>query len=340
MNNRFPKFTRPTRSGESGVNMISNIVHDKLHWIFRRNHNEHDFGIDGYIDLVSLDNSVTGKCLAVQIKHGPSYFTQKDEYGYIYHGETKHLNYWMNHPIPVLILLCDSTNGHCFWEHFHPSKTEKTNGGWKMTIPTSNVFDESAIQILENLAGPAKDYSDELSNYWKENNILQNEADLVIYIIPREDIESLNIDNTIGFFERLLATKSLAKSLQGKIDFAIDGYDDDPRELWQIPEVRSWFKAVEKPAKHWFYFLTNDTDSSGLPTLAFCRCRSSWLINPSKNKGKRGRVQIDLADLGPFFMRNFSALNEISDWVGLSQNENKEISYKIAKCLGYPGPKL
>lgn len=41
---------------------------------------------------------------------------------------------------------------------------------------------------------------------------------------------------------RLSKTELL--SLKGSVTFTIDGYGDDPRELWEIPEVVSWLKGL------------------------------------------------------------------------------------------------
>ena len=38
---------------------------------------------------------------------------------------------------------------------------------------------------------------------------------------------------------------TLLLKLQGRIEISISGYDDDPRELWEIPEVIAWFKKAD-----------------------------------------------------------------------------------------------
>ena len=49
---------------------------DALGWLFQRNHQEHDFGIDAQIELVTADGYLTGQLLAVQIKYGKSFFQE------------------------------------------------------------------------------------------------------------------------------------------------------------------------------------------------------------------------------------------------------------------------
>ena len=45
------------------------------------------------------------------------------------------------------------------------------------------------------------------------------------------------------FVQRLTSLKDFALHCQGKIQFGFAGYDDDPRELFEIDEVR-WYVAV------------------------------------------------------------------------------------------------
>ena len=72
--NNFPIYNPQRRTGDIGVTFIKTIVESQFNWIFRPTHLEDDFGLDGYFDIIGVDNSVTGKYLGVQIKTGESYF--------------------------------------------------------------------------------------------------------------------------------------------------------------------------------------------------------------------------------------------------------------------------
>ena len=38
-------------------------------------------------------------------------------------------------------------------------------------------------------------------------------------------------------------------------------------------------------------------------------------------------------------MGKWPGLNEMTDWLGMSMDENKEISYDVVRCLGFKPPK-
>jgi hypothetical protein len=83
---KWPKYIKTARIGNKGVRIVENIVHDQLEWIFREQEGQKDFGIDAHIEIVDGDATL-GRILAVQIKCGISFFREKDETGYIFHGE-------------------------------------------------------------------------------------------------------------------------------------------------------------------------------------------------------------------------------------------------------------
>ena len=65
------------------------------------------------------DRRVTGRMVAAQIKCGKSWFVEptSDGSGWTYRGELRHLNYWLGHSLPVILVLCDPDTGDCYFTH-------------------------------------------------------------------------------------------------------------------------------------------------------------------------------------------------------------------------------
>ena len=63
-----------------------------------------DYGIDAIIETRD-DKYLSGKLIAVQIKSGDSYFKEQKDNCVIYRGDIKHYYYWLNHSLPVIIVL-------------------------------------------------------------------------------------------------------------------------------------------------------------------------------------------------------------------------------------------
>lgn len=329
----FPTATPAALSGEAGVNFVASTINQDFGWIFRRTHGEHDFGVDGYVDIVTSDGGVTGRCIAVQIKHGTSFFSHKTRDGYTYYGEEKHLNYLSNHPLPVLLIICDVSAGLRHWVHFEPEALEPTETGWKIHVPFENKLDASSKQALLDLAGPPHDYLAALRKYWTLNKAL-DAASYTMYVAGKRDIESSDFSHVTDFFERLQVTRAFARRNQGIVDFSIHGYDGDPRELWQIPEVVRWIKQLEPKIRYWLFFLRSDKSNHSLRMLMYCVCDAQWAGGPPPPGQRFHPIQVDPDALSRFLKRNFDWLREITTALSFSPVEFAEIRDAVVTALG------
>jgi hypothetical protein len=334
MNQAFPTYSRSAKGGEAGLNAVSTIVNDHFGWIFRRNHNEHDFGIDGHIDLVDENGGVTGQSIAVQIKSGKSYFAVQTPSSYVYYGEKKHLNFYANSPCPVLLIIHNQETNLCFWEHFELAKTECTQDDWKTTIPKANVFNTGAKQSLLTLIGPSIDHTEALTAHWAVNKLLTT-FEFVHYAVDRSDIENQNAEPIGVFFDRLQTNETLRRQFQGRVDISLSGYEADRRELWEIPEVKKWFAIADLRVRHWFYFCETSAESHGLVTYLLCQCNTKR-IALKKLGGSTTNVTYSTKLMGKLLNKNWPRLNEMTDGLGMTENENKRITYAILDRLCIP----
>jgi hypothetical protein len=76
-------------------------------------------------------------------------------------------------------------------------------------------------------------------------------------VISKESVLEKNVSQFAGFVDSV----SLEQLRSGRENYAtaalsIDGYNDDPRPLWQISEAREWFKALHSVRPYAPYFLS------------------------------------------------------------------------------------
>jgi hypothetical protein len=331
MNEGFPTYTKTAGQGEAGVALVSRAV-SQLGWIFRRNHNEHDFGIDGYIDLVTDSGSVTGRMLAVQIKCGPSYLSHENRFGFTYYGERKHFNYLLNHPVPVLLIICDPVSGICYWNHFSNTAIEPTQAAWKINIPRRNTLTETLRPDIEKIAGPSVDYSNSLEEYWKVNQQLAESSCIVCPIHRTWHVEPQDGSDIVEFFARLARTDAFSLANQGKVELWFMGYDEDSREIWEIPEVRDFLKELEPACRHWFFFLRSEKPTFGLPALVYSLCNAERI---GANQGSQVSLQLDMSLFAQLLERNYEWLNEMTERLHMPQCENDRITRSVFECIGF-----
>lgn len=76
-----------------------------------------------------------------------------------------------------------------------------------------------------------------------------------MYGFTRDEVEDLDFSHFLSLFGRdgLPSGPKLA-ALMGTVTLTVGGYDHDPRELWEIPEVRRFFQALLKAWPYAPYF--------------------------------------------------------------------------------------
>jgi hypothetical protein len=135
--------------------------------------------------------------------------------------------------------------------------------------------------------------------------------------------------------------------LQGRVEISIYGYESDKRELFEIKAVRKWFKKAEAKIKPWFYFLNTRPPGNRFKLLMGCSCDAkvfqdvpkrlnAYEISDKMAQGiilPRMIVKMNEELMQVFFEKNFSRLNEITENLGMSIQENKEISGMIFHLL-------
>lgn len=131
-----------------GVNAVEHIVLHELGWIFREQPII-DMGIDAHIERVDDDNP-TGKLAALQIKTGASHFRESGD-TFVYYGSLPHLDYWSKHSLPVLLIAHFPESNQTLWSLVAERTTERTEKGWKISIPKGNVFGETTRDQLASI---------------------------------------------------------------------------------------------------------------------------------------------------------------------------------------------
>jgi len=345
MNNGFPKAKTTNFTGNNGLNLVSTIVNNDLEWVCRVNNKEYDYGIDAYLDIVTDEGFVTGQTIAVQVKSGKSYFKNKTSNGFTFYGEMKHLNYYINSQVPIVIIICDIKKRVCYWQHFKKDRIENTINSWKMNIPKNNKFSISNKNKLLALLPKVKNHTDDLTRLWEENLLLKK-SDLLLYSIDRKHIEKYNIKPLKRFFKRLQVNDSLYISMQNKIEISTFGYEDDKREVYEIKEVKKYFKKVDKKIKNWLYFVNKTPPADSLLLFIFCLSNAEVLYNNQRLTKKEilsylssdqelpeMHIKIDKKIVSSLLKKNFLRVFDVTNKLGIPSTPITDSVISTLKAL-------
>ncbi len=97
---------------------------------------------------------------------------------------------------------------------------------------------------------------------------------IVSYEITRFEVER-GLTNRLIYDLRVEKSNRLIQAGPGKVIFFVSGYDDDTRQIYEIPEFQSYIRKANESNPCWVYFTA--TESYWLQTVAFCVTKSAYV---------------------------------------------------------------
>jgi hypothetical protein len=152
-------------------------------------------------------------------------------------------------------------------------------------------------------------------------------------LISREEVELRDLTAPLAILRSLIASPEAAQSYIESVDIAFGGYDDDARELFEIPEVRDYVYRLDSEFPYWLFFLSKY--GLGLQCLLLC------FLPPYLTEEARATIHPERTrDL--LLNRWLPAMNQVSEFAGLSGDEidrltERGLAYITKGRLPLPG---
>lgn len=150
------------------------------------------------------------------------------------------------------------------------------------------------------------------------------------FVLTREEIEAKDVDPFLLGIAREIEARGGISELQGKIAFSIAGYDTDPREVWEVPEIREYFAQIDRKMPFFLYYIANEAHAS------LVRVFLKMFMPPSFFE--QLQVSDETRDAALAFL--LSRLNEVTAYcVGVSSTEGlavdpDETAFHALRCCG------
>jgi len=106
--------------------------------------------------------------------------------------------------------------------------------------------------------------------------------DMIFYPISKDEI--INKDYT-RILKTLEILKKAGKDAKGKLWLTFDGYENDPREIYEIDEIRDFVRYIYNQYNFIFYFLTHLDNNRAV--IFAC-------INDFRSSKKNGEPNVNL----------------------------------------------
>jgi hypothetical protein len=149
----------------------------------------------------------------------------------------------------------------------------------------------------------------------------------VVLLISRREVEAGDLASVLSRLKVFLATREDAWRYRGQMTLVVDGYNNDPRELVDIPEVRSLLRGLESSWPQWAFFFNQVDDSIKL--LLSCVAGSRFL--------GRGAVEMDGDLVAAALGRAFGGMNMVFERFGFPEDELEKMSNGLVEVLQQAG---
>jgi hypothetical protein len=141
--------------------------------------------------------------------------------------------------------------------------------------------------------------------------------DFVTVVVSRRDVDSADIQSTLGALRRLTESPETARRFFERVEISFHGYDQIPQELFEIDEVRQFVYKLDEQFPYWLFFLSKR--HLGLQCLLYS------LLPPFLTE--EGRAQVFPERINELLTRRwFPAMNQICQYVGFSNHQIDQLT--------------
>ena len=156
-------------------------------------------------------------------------------------------------------------------------------------------------------------------------------GDLIFYQFSRSKVEQCEFSHFLSLYapDKLPEGRRL-QEMMNMMMFIIEGWDDDPREIHMVPEIRRFYSAFHDAWPYWLYFCYLDLDT--LKAMTMC-CLPS--VNTMQVDGRtQVAVNCDPLDLLKFIKRDFMPMNLMCVWLKTCAEPGTQSRAGIEPYLG------
>lgn len=155
----------------------------------------------------------------------------------------------------------------------------------------------------------------------------KDEAPVAMLHVPHDLIEAGDIGPVAEVLHDMVSSREKAAAVRHRVAVMADGFDHDPRAIWQFPYAKQFFRRLFAECP--FVMLVAHPEGGLLKLLAMC-----WIFEEGQTEeAERGRMT-------EFFNRCFYGLNALGHTLMLSEEQNREICREAAKVLWGEAPPI
>lgn len=158
---------------------------------------------------------------------------------------------------------------------------------------------------------------------------IQFDQGVILIIFSKQNVDAGLTGDALDRLRNLSDNRDFVIRFAGKMMFAFEGFDQDPREICQIPECVKFMRAVEQEWPYFFWFLEKQSDSINLFTSLMCDME---LV--ATRGGQVGLAPKDESQILQMLSRQEKGIHDLTRFHQLPYDLCKDLDEDLEESLG------
>ena len=109
-----------------------------------------DTGLNAHLEIAEAYPKM-GKVVGLQVRSEEGGSLERTARGYVCRGEMSHVAYWLQHSLPVLVMVYDAQRDRIHWESVSPETIEISGQNWELLVPYDQVYGPDSVGAIVDL---------------------------------------------------------------------------------------------------------------------------------------------------------------------------------------------
>jgi hypothetical protein len=144
--------------------------------------------------------------------------------------------------------------------------------------------------------------------------------DTILVTVSRDEVVTGDVSGALSALRRFIEEPEIARQMFERVDVAFHGYDQDSRELFEIPDVRNFVYKLDNDFPFWLFFLNKHC--LGLQAISLCFL-PPFLTPQGKQEEFPKRMDQLLQN------RWFPAMNQICEYASFDEDQIEELTERV-----------
>jgi hypothetical protein len=145
----------------------------------------------------------------------------------------------------------------------------------------------------------------------------------------RDEVERGDVRRVYGILSGLIESREAAEDGEGALTFFFSGWDADPREISDIPEIRRWFVRLTEVFPYWLHFAEKAGETLSNALMLLCQGQTER----STETGLVGWRFADLNEVEGRLAQLFSAQSRLYQRLELPQAMYDRVADEVRQLL-------